>query len=337
MQRFSGLLSHGYSFEYTKHRKMTVMKILVTGGAGFIGSHIVDRLLERGETVEVMDNLTGGFRHNLPSSIPFHELDIRSEAAAKVVLEGDYNAVVHLAAQMSVAVSTSQPSFDADVNIRGLLNLMEAARLGGTVQKVLFSSTGGAMYDDNVPWPTPEEEIARPVSPYGIAKLASELYLRYYSLSYGIRYTALRLGNVYGPRQNPHGEAGVIAIFARKMLSDEQVQINGDGGQTRDYVFVQDVVNAFMSALDNDVQESMNVGTSIETSVLTLHSELSALHGSAAEPRFAPARAGEVRRSCLSNKKIIELLDWKPKTSLEQGLSTTFEFFKRQASDPSAR
>ena len=313
------------------------MKILVTGGAGFIGSHIVDSLLVKGHDVEVMDNLSGGFRHNLAKGVKLHELDVRSEEAAALIQDGGYEVLIHLAAQMSVAVSTAKPRFDADVNIGGLLNLMEAARKGGSVKKVLFSSTGGAMYDDSVPFPTPETVDAKPLSPYGIAKLASELYLRYYSMNYSIRYTALRLGNVYGPRQNPHGEAGVIAIFARKILAGEEVCINGDGLQTRDYIYVGDVANAFLAALERDVEDSINIGTSKETDVETLHSLLSESAESTVQAAHAPAKPGEVRRSCLSNHKAKELLDWQPSIQMAEGLTKTIAFFKRQSGEPEAR
>ncbi|MCB2200622.1 NAD-dependent epimerase/dehydratase family protein [bacterium] len=313
------------------------MKILVTGGAGFIGSHIVDHLIARGDEAVVLDDLSAGFRSNLPDNVQLHELDIRSSEAAMLVREGGFEVMIHLAAQMSVAVSTSKPGFDAEVNIGGLLNLMEAARASGTVKKVLFSSTGGAMYDDSVPWPTPEEVVARPLSPYGIAKLSSEMYLRYYWLTYGIPYTALRLGNVYGPRQNPHGEAGVIAIFAKNMIEGKPVRINGDGKQTRDYVFVEDVARAFVAALGQDAVESINVGTSIETNVLTIYNELAkALKVNRPADHF-PARPGEVRRSCLQNKKAAELLNWSPSVSLSDGMGRTAEFFRHKAENPDAR
>lgn len=313
------------------------MKILVTGGAGFIGSHIVDHLVARGDEVAVLDDLSAGFRSNLPEDVMLYEYDIRSQEAADLVRDGGFEVLIHLAAQMSVAVSTSQPRFDADVNIGGLLNLMEAARTGGSIKKVLFSSTGGAMYDDSVPWPTPEEVVARPLSPYGIAKLSSEMYLRYYWLTYGIPYTALRLGNVFGPRQNPHGEAGVIAIFAKNMIEAKPVRINGDGKQTRDYVYVKDVARAFVAALERDVVDSINVGTSVETDVETIHGELAnALHVTQPADR-GPARPGEVRRSCLLNVKAKEKLDWAPSVSLSEGLATTAEFFLRKSKDEDAR
>lgn len=313
------------------------MKILVTGGAGFIGSHIVDQLVAHGEDVSVLDDLSAGFRSNLPDNIELHELDIRSDEAAELVRDGGFDVLVHLAAQMSVAVSTGQPRFDADVNIGGIINLMEAARHGGSIKKVLFSSTGGAMYDDTVPWPTPEEVVAKPLSPYGIAKFASEMYLNYYWLTYNIPYTALRLGNVYGPRQNPHGEAGVIAIFAKLLLEGKQVRINGDGKQTRDYVFVEDVARAFLAALDRDVVNSINIGTSVETDVLTLHKVLAESYGIDEPPFYAPARPGEVRRSCLQNTRAKELLGWSPTVSLNEGLKKTAEFFERKAKDSNAR
>lgn len=313
------------------------MNILLTGGAGFIGSHIADRLLERGDQVTILDDLSTGFRHNLPSAATFHEVDIRSDDAANIIRDGKFDVIAHLAAQMSVAVSTSKPRFDSEVNIGGLLNLMEAARESGTVRKVVFSSTGGAMYDDSVPFPTPEEIVARPLSPYGIAKLASELYLRFYHNTYNIAYTALRFGNVYGPRQNPHGEAGVIAIFARKLIRGEDVMINGDGLQTRDYIYVGDVANAFVRAIDRDIVDSMNIGTARERSVVDIYNHLTNILGSKVPARHREGLPGEVRRSCLQNSRAKELLDWKPDVSFEEGLAQTVEFFKRQEGDPNAR
>jgi len=312
------------------------MKVLVTGGAGFIGSHVVDLLIEDGHAVTILDNLSTGRRANLHPDATFIEMDIRSSEVHSLWEGERFEAMIHLAAQMDVRKSVENPAFDADNNILGLLNLMEAGRRYG-LRRVVFSSSGGAGYDDSVPFPTPETVPPRPVSPYGIAKISSELYLNYYRHAYGVSYTALRLGNVYGPRQNPFGEAGVIAIFSRYLLEGKQPVINGDGRQTRDYVFCRDVARAMMLALNSDVNDSFNVGTSRETSVVELFDLINAASGARVERQFGPGKPGEVTRSCLSYSKIEEELGWKPQMPLEKGIAETVRFFERQLKDENAR
>jgi UDP-glucose 4-epimerase len=313
------------------------MNILVTGGAGFIGSHVADRMLEEGHTVTVIDNLSTGKRSNVPPGAAFVEADIcNSTNVEKLWVEKKFDVMMHLAAQMDVRRSVADPIFDAQTNVIGLLTLLEAGRRNG-LKKVVFASTGGAGYDDSVPFPTSEAVPANPVSPYGIAKNTSERYLGFYGGFYGLRWTALRLGNVFGPRQNPHGEAGVIAIFAKKRIEGIPPRINGDGLQTRDYVYVGDVADAFSAALKKDYQGFVNIGTSIETSVVqidellagALESNLKAVHGDAAP--------GEVRRSCLDNTLARTVLDWQPQVAIRQGILATADFFVKQAENPDVR
>lgn len=312
------------------------MNVLVTGGAGFIGSHIVDRLLEKGLRVTVLDNLITGRRSNVSPDAEFIEEDIRSDRIPAIWAEHHFEIMIHAAAQMDVRKSVMDPKYDADVNLTGLLNLMEVGRENG-LKKVVFTSTGGAGYDDNVPFPTSEDIPARPVSPYGITKNTSELYLRFYHKEYGIDYVSLRLGNVYGPRQNPHGEAGVVAIFSRLNLAGETAIIFGDGLQTRDYVFCDDVAKAVIAALDCNLVDYFHVGTSRETNVVELHNLISRAAGSVEKPHHADAKSGEVRRSCLLAEKIEKMLGWKPTVTLEEGIPKTVEFFRRQMVDPDVR
>ncbi|GMQ81525.1 MAG: SDR family oxidoreductase [Rhodothermia bacterium] len=302
-------------------------KILVTGGAGFIGSHITDALISAGHSVHVVDDLSGGIRDNVNSAATFHELDIRSEEVARVIDQERFEVMVHHAAQMDVRRSVADPRFDADVNIGGLLNLMEAGRSAG-LQKVLFASTGGAIYGEPDYAPQDENHSLRPLSPYGIAKFCSEQYLEYYRHTYGIEYVAMRYGNVYGPRQNPHGEAGVVAIFSERMLSGEPVFINGTGEQTRDYVYVQDVVQANLLAMDHSKSDIFNVGTSVETSVNELFSTIrDAIDPTIAENR-REGQPGEQKRSVLSYSKASEILGWRPSIDIVTGLRNTVDWFR---------
>ena len=238
-------------------------RIVVTGGAGFIGSHICDALIDRGHEVHIIDDLSAGFEENVNAKATLHQVDIRSNEVASLLASLKCEIMVHHAAQMDVRKSVADPVFDADVNISGLLNLMEAGRKS-RLRKVIFASTGGAIYGDPEYTPQDEQHPIRPLSPYGIAKLCSEKYLAFYHHAYGIEYVALRYGNVYGPRQNPHGEAGVVAIFSERMLSNEAIFINGTGKQTRDYVFVKDVVRANLLALEHSNSDTFNIGTGIE-------------------------------------------------------------------------
>ena len=311
------------------------MKIVVTGGAGFIGSHVAGALLAEGHEVHVLDDLSSGLRENVPDGVPLHALDIRSEEAAALFEAERFEALVHHAAQMDVRKSVADPSFDADVNLRGFLNLMEAGRRNG-LEKVVFASTGGAIYGEPDYVPQDEEHSTRPLSPYGIAKLATEKYLFFYQQQYGIDYVSLRYANIYGPRQNPHGEAGVVAIFTKALLDGGQPRINGDGKQTRDYVYVGDVVRANLAALNYDGSSTINLGTGEETSVNELFRTLRDLTGADAEEEHAEGQPGEQRRSLLSYEKATELLDWTPQVQIKEGLAKTVDWFKEQRAERSA-
>lgn len=314
-----------------------MMNILITGGAGFIGSHVADVMLGEGHSVTVIDDLSAGKISNIPEGAEFVQMDIRDrDSVEKLWAEKKFDVMLHLAAQMDVRRSVADPIFDAQVNVIGLLTLLETGRKHG-LKKVVFSSTGGAGYDDNVPFPTSEEVPANPVSPYGIAKNVSERYLGFYGRTYGLRWTALRLGNIYGPRQNPHGEAGVIAIFAKRLIEGHSPRINGDGLQTRDYVFVKDVARAFSLALKKDYQGFVNIGTSIETNVVQIAELLRSALDSEVMIEHGPEAPGEVRRSVLDITLAGKVLDWKPQVSVQEGIKTTAEFFIKQAADPDVR
>lgn len=306
--------------------------VLVSGGAGFIGSHVVDALIERGCEVHVIDDLSGGVRDNVPAAAHFHHLDIRDANVAELFEAHRFAALFHLAAQMDVRKSVADPQFDAQVNVLGLLNLMEAGRQHG-LEKVVFASTGGAIYgepdaDFNGGGPQPEGHPQRPLSPYGITKLVSEHYLRFYHNVHGIPAVALRFGNVYGPRQNPHGEAGVVAIFAQRMLRGEQPVINGPGTQTRDYVYVGDVVRAVVAAAAYEGADVFNVGTGIETDVNVLFRTIRDHVGNGTPEEHGPAKAGEQQRSVLDVSKPKRMLGWEPHVSVQDGLAKTVAWFR---------
>ena len=304
------------------------MKILVTGGAGFIGSHVVDRLVLEGHSVSVIDNLSTGKIENVNREAKFHKIDIISPRIERVFKKERPELICHFAAQMDVRRSVADPIYDAQSNIIGMLNLMENGLRYG-VRKVIFASTGGAVYGEGVPYPTSEECIPRPISPYGISKLTGEHYLFYYNVSYGLNYVVLRYANVYGPRQDPFGEAGVVAIFNQKILRDEQPVINGNGMQTRDYVYVDDVVDAVITSTYNDISDVFNVGTGVETSVNELFRHLIEITGkSHIKEVHGQAKKGEQLRSCLSYDKIRKALDWEPRVPLREGLTRTIEFFR---------
>lgn len=308
------------------------MKILVTGGAGFIGSHVADALLENGHDVHVLDDLSGGRRELVPRLAVFHELDIREEAVHALFERERFDVLVHHAAQMDVRRSVADPSFDADVNIRGFINLMEAGCANG-LQKVVFASTGGAIYGEPDYAPQDEAHPTRPLSPYGITKRATELYLYYYEQQYGIPYIVLRYANIYGPRQNPHGEAGVVAIFAQKMLAGEQPVIFGDGEQTRDFVYVGDVVRANVAAVGYEGTEIVNIGTGRETSVNELFRIIRDEIDPSIPEKHAAGKPGEQRRSILSNVHAAEVLRWTPQVTLEEGLRATVTWFSEQQAE----
>ncbi len=305
------------------------MKILVTGGAGFIGSHVSEACILAGHDVVVLDDLSMGTRENVHPRATFVRMDIRDGAIGKVFSEGRFDAVIHHAAQMDVRTSVDDPGFDASVNILGTINILEHCKATG-VRNFLFASTGGAIYGEQDYFPADEGHPVRPVSPYGISKLAVENYLFYYNVEFGVRYVCLRYANVYGPRQNPNGEAGVVAIFTKKLLAGEQPIINGEGRQTRDYVYVDDVVRANMFALRSEQSAIFNVGTGIETDVNHLFAALNRLVGATRKEVYGPAKKGEQERSVLDCSKIGKAFDWKPTVSLEEGLRRTVEFFRQR-------
>jgi len=306
------------------------MRILVTGGAGFIGSHTVDALVQRAYDVAIIDDLSTGKRGHLNPRARFYQADLRDAKPVTEVIEQERPEVIyHLAAQMDVRRSVADPVFDAQVNLFGLLNVMEAAR-GRGLKRVIFASSGGAIYGEQDVFPCDENHLCRPVSPYGVAKLASERYLFFYRNEYGIGYTALRYGNVYGPRQDPHGEAGVVAIFCGRLLSAQPCTIYGDGRQTRDYVYVGDVAAANVAALEHPADGPFNIGSGIESDVNQLYTELAQLAGVRTAAVYGAARPGEQRRSCILPALAGHKLGWEPKVSLHDGLATTFEYFKRK-------
>ena len=308
------------------------MRILVTGGAGFIGSNTVDELVkvDAGQ-VSVLDDLSAGKRNQINPRARFHQADLRDADAVKsAIAEARPEVIYHFAAQMDVRRSVADPAFDAQVNLVGFLNLMEAARQQG-LKRVIFASTGGAIYGEQEAFPCDEDHPCRPLSPYGIAKLATEKYLFFYREQYGIDYLALRYANIYGPRQDPHGEAGVVAIFCGRMLDGSRCTIFGEGKQTRDYTFVGDVVRANLSALTSKATGlALNIGTGRETNVNELHAALAGVAGEARPPEYAPQRPGEQMRSVISPGRAQELLGWKPEVELGDGLDRTFRYFRNQ-------
>jgi len=306
------------------------MKVLVTGGAGFIGSHVVDAVVAAGHDVLVVDDLSTGRRENLNPKARFHQLDIVDPKVVELIRD-ERPAVLNLhAAQMDVRRSVSDPLFDARVNILGTVNLLEAARKAN-VRRVMFVSSGGAAYGEQEAFPAPETHPTNPVSPYGVSKRAGELYAFFYQAEYHIPFVALRYANVYGPRQDPHGEAGVVAIFAGKMLRGEPVTVNGDGKQTRDYVFVGDVVQANLAALEREPCGAVNIGTGVETDVNRLAQLMLEASASGSELRHGPAKAGEQRRSVIDHAKAAERLGWRPSVPLAEGLRRTVEWFRTRA------
>ena len=306
---------------------LTYRKALVTGGAGFIGSHVADRLLQQGFHVAVVDNLSTGKRENVSQSAAFYNVDIRSRKLAGVFRLERPEVVFHLAAQASVPGSIARPVEDARNNVLGSLNLLEQCKRY-KVERFIYSSTGGALYGDPQQLPCAETHPIRPVSPYGASKFAAEVYVGCYATLGGFRYVILRYGNVYGPRQDPLGEAGVIAIFARQMLEGEQVVIYGDGNQERDFVYVGDVVEANMRALEQAGSDVYNIGTGSGTSVNSIASKLIELTGYLKKPDHGPVREGDVSKIYLDVRKAKQDLDWTPRVSLDQGLSNTVAYVK---------
>jgi UDP-glucose 4-epimerase len=301
------------------------MRILVTGGAGFIGSHIVDAYINKGHEVFVIDNLSTGNKNNLNPDARFYQVDIRDDISS-LIKDVSPEVINHHAAQMDIRRSVKDPTFDATTNIIGTINLIEAGIKTG-VKKFIFASSGGAIYGEQDVFPADESHSIKPLSPYGISKLACEKYLYYYKCNFGLDYISLRYSNVYGPRQNPFGEAGVIAIFTHKIIKGEQPVINGDGLQTRDYVYVWDVVKANVNALDMNFSGEVNISTGIETSVNELLDGLLKMSGKNIQALHGPEKKGEQRRSCISCAKAREILNWMPEVSLSDGLRNTFEWF----------
>ena len=310
-------------------------KVLVTGGAGFIGSHVADRFLAGDWEVTIVDDLSSGREDNLPPSARFVRGDITTPDAADLVRDGRFDVICHLAAQIDVRRSVLDPVYDATRNILGTLNLMRAVHASEHATRVVFSSTGGALYGDFDPPPSTETFAKDPDAPYGIAKLSVEYYLAYYGRVHGLDTVALRYGNVYGPRQDPHGEAGVVAIFCNRLLDGRVLSVFGDGEQTRDYVYAGDVAGAnYAAAITTTLPapgrldaRAFNIGTSIETSVNTLATTLQSVAGANAAIDYVPARAGELARSALHTSKAREVLGWSPAVSLADGLAHTYRYF----------
>jgi UDP-glucose 4-epimerase len=318
-------------------------RALVTGGAGFIGSHMCDLLVSRGYAVDIIDDLSSGLRENVPGPARLHVFDVRSPEAARLVRETAFDVIVHFAAQMDVRKSVADPLFDASVNVMGTVSLLEALRASphAATTRFVFISTGGAVYGDLGTPPNAETTTKDPESPYAISKLSAEYYLSYFARVHGMDTACVRYANVYGPRQNIHGEAGVVCIFCGRLLGGRPLTVFGDGEQTRDYVYVGDVVEATYavatatlpppSRLDT---RAFNVGTGVETSVLQLANTLARVAGGTPSLEFLPKRPGEQLRSVLDIDKIRTQLDWSPRVSLADGLARTFEWFQARHRSP---
>ncbi len=303
------------------------MRIVVTGGAGFIASNITDAYLERGHEVHIFDDLSTGQRQNLNPKATLHEIDIADGKSAKLIEQLKPDVLSHHAAQMDVRRSVADPTFDARVNILGFINLLEGCKNAG-VKKVIFASSGGAVYGEQEIFPAPESHPTQPASPYGVSKRTGELYLSYYQQTFGLPYLALRYANVYGPRQSAHGEAGVVAIFLSMLLTGKTPVINGDGKQSRDYVYVGDVVAANVAALASDFIGPVNIGTGIETDVVEIYNHLRDAVGIGLQAQHGPAKAGEQRRSCIDNRRAGEVLGWRPQVALADGLKRTAAYYR---------
>ena len=303
------------------------MKILVTGGAGFIASHIADAFINEGHEVFILDDLSTGFEKNINPKAKFIKSNICDKSLTQLFEREKFDVVNHHAAQMDVRKSVADPAFDANTNIIGTINLLQNSAKTG-VKKFMFASTGGAVYGEQNYFPADEKHPTSPLSPYGISKLAVEKYLFFYNAQYKLNYTVLRYANIYGPRQNPFGEAGVVAIFSSKLLKSEQTLINGTGKQTRDYVFVGDVVKANLLTLNDDKSDIYNLGTAKETNVNELFSELNKITGKGMPEKHGPSAPGEQMRSVITSEKLFNKFKWKPDTLLKDGLRKTVDYFK---------
>jgi UDP-glucose 4-epimerase len=303
------------------------LNILVTGGAGFIASHIVDAFIKEGHNVTVIDNLSTGFEKNINPKAKFVKANICDKNLKELFKKEQFDLVNHHAAQMDVRRSVKDPEFDATTNILGTINLLQNC-VEYKVKKFMFASTGGAIYGEQEYFPADEKHYQQPKSPYGISKLAVEKYLYFYHSEYKLNYTILRYANIYGPRQNPFGEAGVVAIFSTRLLKGEQPIINGQGKQTRDYVFVGDVVKATLLTLNDSMSDVYNVGTGIETDVNQLFNLINEITRAKKEEKHGPAAAGEQLRSVITSDKLFNKFGWRPSTKLEDGLKITVDFFR---------
>jgi UDP-glucose 4-epimerase len=304
------------------------VKIAVTGGAGFIASHVVDAYLDGGHEVHVIDDFSTGQNVNVNSQATLHRVDIAEKEAARLIEQIRPDVLNHHAAQMDVRHSVADPMFDARVNILGFINLLEACKNSG-VKKIIFASSGGAVYGEQKVFPAPESHDTEPASPYGVSKRAGELYLSYYYQAFGLPYIALRYANVYGPRQSAQGEAGVVAIFLSALLAGKTPVINGDGRQTRDYVYVGDVVAANVAAMQSSFIGPINIGTGVETDVVTIFQHLREAVGSLIEAQHGPPKAGEQRRSCVDAGGAAQILGWRPQMTLKDGLRHTVDYCRK--------
>jgi UDP-glucose 4-epimerase len=301
-------------------------RVIVTGGAGFIGSHVADAFVERGDDVLVVDDLSTGQKSNVPEGARFEQVDVADQDALERAFAPGGDVVCHLAAQASVTVSVENPLLDCTSNVIGTLNVCEAARRRKA--PVVFASTGGALYGDGAPLPTPEDFPARPLAPYGASKLAGEAYVTTWGRLYDLPNVVLRLGNVYGPRQNPHGEAGVVAIFSGRLLQGQTPQLRGEGKPTRDYVYVSDVASAFVAAAGGGRAGTYNVGTGRQTTTARLLELLQDALGTAVEPEQTELQSGELQASALDAGRIEEELGWRPTVELEEGLRRTLDWYR---------
>ncbi len=305
------------------------MNILVTGGAGFIASQIADAYITEGNNVTIIDDLSTGFEENINPEAKFYNLSITDPGIIEIFKKEKFDLVNHHAAQIDVRKSVVDPMFDASVNILGTINLLQSC-VQTSVKKIIFASTGGAIYGEQEYFPADESHPTSPISPYGITKLTIEKYLHFYHLEHKLRYTILRYANVYGPRQNPFGEAGVVAIFANKLLKGELPVINGSGEQTRDYVFVDDVVKANLLAVSDEQNNIYNVGTAIETNVNVIYKILNDTIGKGLAKKHGPAAPGEQMRSVISSENLYKKFNWKPSTPLKEGLEKTADYFRNK-------